>query len=774
MTREEFLSPLNPPQREAVETVEGPLLVIAGAGSGKTRVITYRVAYLLRFCGAGPWNIFAVTFTNKAAGEMRRRVVDLLGTDPGAGLQVSTFHSACARLLRREGHQIGLSPHFTICDDSDQTAIIKDCMKSLQIEPEEVRPAAILNIISQAKMRMLTAADFAASAETPGEKRAADVFQLYQKRLGENDAVDFDDLINCVVRLFDESPDTLAEYQRRWRYVLVDEYQDTNHAQYRLVEALARQHRNLCVVGDEDQSIYSWRGAEITNLLEFQKHFPEARVIRLEQNYRSTQAVLAVANSFIARNTQRLGKNLWTARAGGHKPVLTVAWDANEEARIAAERIGAHHADGVAYRDMAVFYRANALSRPFEDQLRERNIPYRVIGGIRFYDRAEIKDLLAYLQLIENPSNSIALLRVINRPRRGLGEKSVGLLQRLADQYGLSCYDAILKAGEEKSLPKAACEKMFAFREQIEAWRARRAQRQSISDLYRAVLEDTKYVESLGDPKDFEVVARTENIEELSAAIAEFEQERRSAELGDFLETITLKASVDELGEDDAVSLMTLHCAKGLEYRVVFLAALEEPIFPSALAVEAQGDDEEERRLFYVGVTRAMERLYLSRAQSRHRFGETKYNPESRFLREIPPELLDVDDEDRRSLYARAGQDRSGWGGGLGRPRASARYREFDSPWKGGGARRATGAASPPRHKPVARVSAFDQPAPRGPRSAFHKGQRVRHAVLGEGKIRDIESARGANTLLIIDFDSGETVAMAERIANLKTLDSDA
>ncbi|MCX7045569.1 MAG: UvrD-helicase domain-containing protein [Candidatus Sumerlaeota bacterium] len=794
----DFLSQLNPTQREAAGCVEGPLLIIAGAGSGKTRVITHRIAHLLAHCGAQPWNIFAVTFTNKAAEEMRRRVVELLGEDPGTSLQISTFHSACARLLRRESYKLGLAPGFSICDDSDQVALLKDCLNTLEIEHDTLHPRAVQNIITQSKMRLLGADDYAQAAETKRDKLAAEVFALYQKRLRESNAVDFDDLIGLVVQLFEESPETLAEYQRRYRYVLVDEYQDTNYAQYRLVEALAREHRNLCVVGDEDQSIYSWRGAEISNLLDFQKHFPEARVLRLEQNYRSTQAILEVANASIRFNQERLGKTLFTAREGGAKPMLMTAENANDETRMIVERALWHHAHGIRLRDMAIFYRANSLSRPFEDELRRNNVPYRVIGGVRFYDRAEIKDLLAYLHLIENPDNALAFMRVINRPRRGLGEKSVADLQRLADHYHLSCFKAIARGTEERKITGATAKKLGEFHAMVEAWRKQRAAGASPSDMLASIRKDTQYEEKIGDPKDFEVVSRKENIDEFATAIKEFESTNRTAELGDFLEMVSLRSAVDEMGEkivQDSILLMTLHCAKGLEFKVVFVAAVEEPIFPNHRALNNKGDFEEERRLFYVGVTRAEDHLYLSRAESRFRFGANQFNKVSRFLTEIPAELLADYDRYEELNYAygdESGNGKpSGFGGNFGKDSWQSRNRlSFDrnpqlavpglqssirgsNPETGnpklGTRNPELGTRNPELGTRPVRSSVFDLPkSASAPHSAYIKGERVSHPILGEGTVEDILKTSGHKTMIMIRFDGGETMAMAEKQANLK------
>ena len=794
----EFLSQLNPAQREAVEAVDGPLLIIAGAGSGKTRVITYRIAYMLRYCGVQPWNLLAVTFTNKAAGEMRRRVIELIDEDPGPALQISTFHSSCARLLRREAYKVGLSSNFTICDASDQIAVIKDCLKTLDYAKDDIVPGMVANVITESKMRMLTAKDYAEAAETPREEMAAEAFALYEKRLRENDAVDFDDLLCYVVRLFDESPETLAEYQHRYGHILVDEYQDTNHVQYRLVEALAREHRNICVVGDEDQCIYSWRGAEISNLLDFQKHFNEAKIVRLEQNYRSTQAILSVADVCITNNEERLGKNLWTARDGGDKPTLMICADGREEAGRVIERVLYHHANGYHFRDMAVFYRANWLSRPFEDRLRESNIPYRIIGGIKFYERAEIKDILSYLNVIENPLNSIAFLRVINKPRRGIGDKSIGALQQLADARGVSCYAAIEVGLKEKAFSRGLDRKLEQLREMIESWRKLKANGASLTDLLRTVLKDTQYEEKLGDPDDFEVINRRENIAELGTVIGEFEESNPSSELGDFLEMISLRTSVDDMDNSDAVSLMTLHCAKGLEYKVVFLVALEDTLFPNQRAVEERGNLEEERRLFYVGVTRAEDHLYISRAESRYRFGQTMYNRVSRFLLEVPPsmvneETLDDPGEAGVGVYVP----------GRGRSREFARravQREsiFDRPptkpktkpesgdvfadiirsankKEDAADRDARGRTSPNARaealkqvKQAAKKNAVSFGSARQRASArFDVGQRVRHAIFGDGVIKNVD---GRETEVEVQFDNGDTRLFDARYAGLKEL----
>ncbi|MCX8036956.1 MAG: UvrD-helicase domain-containing protein [Candidatus Sumerlaeia bacterium] len=740
-----LLDQLNPPQREAVTMTEGPLLIIAGAGSGKTRVITYRVAYLVRECGVSPGQIFAATFTNKAADEMRERVRRLLGGDCAMPFAISTFHSWCAGVLRREAERVGIARDFTICDEDDQLSVLKEVFRGLGLDLKHgtVTPTQARWEIDQAKMRLEGPE---AIRQRKGDPRRAalyaEIYEAYQQMLRRNNALDFGDLIAEVVRLFETDAATLDRYQEHYRYLMVDEYQDTNHVQYRLVSALARKYRNLCVVGDEDQSIYSWRGANIGNLLDFQAQFPDARLIRLEQNYRSTPVILDAASRVIARNSQRLGKTLWTERRSG-PPILTLEADTDrDEADQVVNLMAWLHDDClVPYRDMAVFYRTNALSRLFEERLRGANIPYRVVGAVRFYDRKEIKDLLAYLRVIANPHDSMALQRIINTPRRGIGDRTVSAILALTFRENLTFYEAIEKLRAAGQLLKGADRKLCDFVAQLKDW-AQRSQKSSIAALLDAVIKETGYIESLGDPESLEVVTRCENIEELKNAVVQFERERTGATLTDFLEYTALRTSVDDYdAEDNSVSLMTLHCAKGLEFRVVFLVALEKDIFPHVLAVK-QGGIEEERRLFYVGLTRARELVCLSNAMSRWMHGDASWSPPSVFLREVPRELCQP--VNRTALSAIRDELRK-----------SAPAQTMAVP-KTHSAHRRTG-AEPAGEKMDAGVR----------RTQWEVGQAIVHPTLGRGVIAGVRGS-GGNQMLDVQFEDGPRMEFMARFARLK------
>jgi len=634
-----LLTSLNPPQRDAVTRTEGPLLVIAGAGSGKTRVITHRIAYLIAENGVAPWEIFAATFTNKAAREMKSRVARLCTAHDTVQLSIATFHSQCAGILRKEGPAVGLSPHYTICDDTDQIALLRSCIEELGLDKNTLKPADVQAVISLAKMRLLEDAEAEKHILSLRSSQYADVYRLYQKRLRESDAADFDDLLLLGVKLWRENPVILEAYRRRYRYVLVDEYQDTNLAQFELVRLLAGQHHNLCVVGDEDQSIYSWRGAEITNLLDFQKHFPDARVIRLEQNYRSTKNILDAAHAVIVHNTQRLGKDLWTEKERGDPIVVIEGSTETAEARKIVEQILDLREGGLSLEEIALFYRTNALSRIYEEALREANVPYRVIGGVRFYDRKEIKDLLAYMQVIVNPGNQIALMRVINAPRRGIGKSALSNLVNYAREQNLAVFEVLLDREKLRmaGLKGKAAEGAAGFADLVVQWTAI-STRISLRALAEDILKKTGYIESLGDPKSLEVLSRVENIQEFLGALDEFQEQRPQADLADYLETIALRGA-DEADKADGVSLMTVHNAKGLEFDVVFVVALEKDIFPNARAVREQMHNEEERRLFYVALTRARKRVYLTNAYVRRLYGRTENAYPSIFLGEIPKQL---------------------------------------------------------------------------------------------------------------------------------------
>jgi DNA helicase-2/ATP-dependent DNA helicase PcrA len=740
-----LLDNLNPPQREAVTTTEGPLLIIAGAGSGKTRAITYRVAYLVQERGVPPGQILASTFTNKAADEMRERVRRLLGADRSMPFAISTFHAWCARVLRREAGKVGIARDFTICDDADQMSVLKEVFRALGLDPKSgaVQPSQARWVIDQAKMRLEGPDDVRENYKDPTRAALyADVFAAYQQVLHRNNALDFGDLIAEVVRLFETDRATLEAYQEQYRYLMVDEYQDTNHVQYRLIAALAAKYRNICVVGDEDQSIYSWRGADIGNLLDFQKHFPDAKLIRLEQNYRSTQNILNAAAEIIARNTQRLGKTLWTDRGNG-PPILRFEGQSDrDEADEVVRLIQRFHDDCfIPYREMAAFYRTNALSRLFEERLRGADISYRVVGSLRFYDRKEIKDLLAYLRVIANPHDSMALERIINTPRRGIGEKTVSGILARAIRENLTVFEAIEAMQAEGELGKATGRKIVDFIALLKGWSAL-ARSGSIVNVLDAVLKETLYVESLGDPALLEVISRRENIEELRNAIAQYEKEQPTATLTDFLEYTSLRTSVDEYdAEEDSVSLMTMHCAKGLEFRVVFLVALEEHIFPHILSIKEKGI-EEERRLFYVGVTRAKDVLCLSCAGSRWAHGESRYNTPSVFLREIPSELTDWPDrhvlDEIRSQLLSAG---AGIAEVRGERREVGRRRE--------------------RRRADAEVSPAQTP------HRWQAGQSLVHPSLGRGTITEVRGV-GRNQVLVIEFEDGQCMEFLAQFARFK------
>jgi len=628
-------------QRKAVEATDGPQLIIAGAGSGKTRVITHKIAYLIQVKNVPPWRIFAATFTNKAANEMKERVLHLLDLPGEVKMNISTFHSLCAGFLRREADKVGLTRHYTIVDERDQLAIIKDCLKLMEISKDVCEPREAQDVITKAKINMLGPDDIAGTMYGPRGEVIPEVYRLYQKRLRESDAADFDDLILYMVRLLKKDPETRRFYQERFQYILVDEYQDTNLMQFELVKILAEGHGNLCVVGDEDQSIYSWRGALITNLLEFPKYFKGSLLIKLEQNYRSCQTILSAADKVITRNTERIGKTLWTKRPKGDPIFLIAGPDEYHEARTVTETaLQIHHLKGVPLKEMAVFYRQNSLSRVFEEEIRKRRIPYRIIGGIRFYDRAVVKDLIAYLKVVSNPNNSIALQRIINVPARGIGDRTVQKVLEIGREKNMTFYQALKNVKDEKLLPASALGKITEFLLAVRSWREELGQMKPY-DLLRRILDDTDYIKELGDPHNLEVIADKENILEFQSALQDYFERSPEATLEDYFESLALMAPVDELqGTGDTLSLMTIHCAKGLEFDTVFVVGMEDPIFPSKRTIEDTGSMEEERRLFYVAMTRAKNRVFLSRADTRMFHGARNWNTPSIFLHELGREFL--------------------------------------------------------------------------------------------------------------------------------------
>ena len=637
MLAHSLLEGLNPEQQEAVQTTEGPLLVLAGAGSGKTRVLTNRVAWLIGVCGIAPEAILAVTFTNKAAGEMARRVEDLLLAAGVRAPLIATFHAACVRILRQHIKHIGYPPHFTIYDEDDRLALVKECMRELDLADRTWTPASLVHRISAAKNQMLTVEEVERAARGPREEQIAGLFRRYQERLAAAAAVDFDDLLLLTVRLFDEAPEVLAWYRGLWTHVLVDEYQDTNRAQYRIIRQLTGEHRNVCVVGDIDQSIYKWRGADIRNILDFETDFPGTRVIRLEQNYRSTRRILAIAAAVIANNLARKDKTLWTENAEGEKAAVYRAWDEHEEANFVAQTVLAARAQGTPWDEIAVFYRTNAQSRVLEDALRRGGIPYVIVGSVRFYERREIKDALAWLRLIVNPADDVAFRRAVQAPGRGIGRATLVRLDEVATREGRGLLSlAAAPPADVTGKPGRALEDFTA----LIATLAARRESTPLPAFIDEVLNASGYREDLKRERSAEAEARLENLEELIAAAEDHARTEEGATLEGFLDGIALVSDVDEW-KDDArgLTLMTLHSAKGLEFPLVFLTGLEEGVFPHARSMGSVDDVEEERRLCYVGVTRAKERLWMSYALHRRIHGYGLGEP-SRFLLEMPEEHL--------------------------------------------------------------------------------------------------------------------------------------
>jgi ATP-dependent DNA helicase UvrD/PcrA len=632
LSPERYLSELNPAQREAVLAVEGPVLVVAGAGSGKTRVLTYRVAHLVAACGVKPQEILAITFTNKAANEMRSRLEGLLGAVVRT-MWVMTFHAACGRILRREAQRLAYRSTFTIYDQADQIRLVKACLEELDRDPKRFAPAGIHAQISNAKNRLVGPAEYARRVASFYDQTVADVYDLYQRRLLGANAVDFDDLLMLTVEVLERFPEARKRWQRAWRYILVDEYQDTNHAQYRLLQLLGGEHRNVCVVGDPDQSIYAFRGADIRNILEFEQDFGDVQVIALEQNYRSTNRILEAANAVITNNRERKPKELWSELGEGEPVRVVEVEDEHAEARLVVAEIVSLSEEGYAGSEIALFYRTNAQSRVIEDLLARHDIPYQVIGGPRFYERAEIKDALAYLQLLENPDDALSLARIANRPRRGIGDTSLARLRSFSDTLGVTLWEAFIRA-DEAGLAQPALRAVASFRGILESLRAS-AGELTLPQLVERVLERSEMLEALEAERTIEARGRIENLQELVGVAREYLETAEEPTLSGFLQGISLTSDQDTMREDASlVSLMTLHNAKGLEFRAVFIVGMEEGVFPHARSIEEQGL-EEERRLFYVGVTRAKERLVLTHATVRSLWGARNYNLPSRFLDEL-------------------------------------------------------------------------------------------------------------------------------------------
>lgn len=635
-----MLEELNEKQYEAVIKTEGPCLVIAGAGSGKTKVLTHKIAYILENNNVKPWNILAITFTNKAANEMRERVENLVG-NLAQDMWIGTFHSICVRILRRYIDRIGFDKSFVIFDSSDQRALVKECLKTLNIDDKMFSDRGVLSEISNAKNEMLEPESY--KLRTNGDfrkEKISNIYDLYQKRLKENNALDFDDIINFTIKILMENPDVLEHYSEQFKYVLVDEYQDTNKAQFTLVSMIASRYGNITVVGDNDQGIYSFRGADISNILNFEKDFPGTKIIKLEQNYRCTQNILDIANAVIKNNTVKYDKKLWTKNEKGHLPEVYSADDEYDEASYIVEQINHLKTEEYyKYSDFTILYRMNAQSRCIEDIFRREDIPYKIIGGLKFYERKEIKDIIAYLRLIHNTADNLSLRRIINEPKRGIGKTSLENIQAVAEQSGKSMYD-IIKNAEQYGLNKVylnsrefinTIEELIQIKDKIK-----------VSELIKLTLDKTGYTKALQAEDRIEAESRIENLEEFLTVAIEFEDEEAEGGLAQFLESITLSSDIDGMEEtEDSVTLMTLHSAKGLEFPVVFLIGMEEGIFPGYKSISEEKELEEERRLCYVGITRAKNYLYLTCAKKRTIFGSTSYNQVSRFLREIPKDCLE-------------------------------------------------------------------------------------------------------------------------------------
>ncbi|RJO65100.1 MAG: ATP-dependent DNA helicase PcrA [Myxococcales bacterium] len=714
-----MLDVLNPPQRDAVLHGEGPLLILAGAGSGKTRVITHRIAHLVRAAGVAPDAILAVTFTNKAAQEMRERVEKLLGYSAGR-IHLGTFHAICARLIRRHADALGFKASFSIYDSADQLALVKQVMKDLNVNAERFVPAAVHAAIGRFKQDLLDPKQVVVDGRDVFAQVAARVYESYQIKLKEANALDFDDLLNFAVRLLQEDAALRARYNEAWEYILVDEYQDTNKAQYAFLRLLTERRHNICVVGDDDQSIYRWRGANLQNILDFEKDFQGARVIKLEQNYRSSENILSVAHNVISRNVGRKAKKLWTDAEAGERTIVYAAETEKREAQFVADEIAAlvSH-QGLSFGDIAIFYRTNAQSRPFESQFVLSNIPYTIVGGLRFYERKEIKDILAYLRVLLNPGDEISLQRIINVPRRGIGDETVGKIRGVSLQRRLPFWEAMREAMRLKALSIAAAGRVGDFLELVGSLRET-ASTMTLAQLVPMVIEKTGYWAMLNAEGTEEAKDRIENLQGLVNEVVEFARVYgEDATLDNFLERASLASDVDEFSESrERVALMTVHAAKGLEFPAVFLTGMEEQLFPHSRAMDAPEDIEEERRLAYVGITRARRRLYLTLARSRMVFGQTKATRPSRFLGDVSPSYLD----DRSAIPFRAAGPSGGFRFGA-RQLGATRFGSGEEAFDGDGE---------PSYEPTYDAETGEAASP------FQPGMKVFHPSFGVGKIVSI------------------------------------
>ena len=763
----DILQSLNPVQKEAASCTEGPLLILAGAGSGKTRVLTHRIAYLIEEKGVNPWNIMAITFTNKAAQEMRDRVDRLVefGTE---SIWVATFHSSCVRILRRYIDRLGYDNHFTIYDTDDQKSVIRKAVKELDLDPKQYREGPLLGVISAAKNEMIEPQDF--ETQAGGDFRMcqeAKIYKAYQKTLIDNNAVDFDDLLLLTVRLLRENRDILEAYQERLRYIMVDEYQDTNSVQFELIRLLSGKYHNLCVVGDDDQSIYKFRGADITNILSFEETFPGAKVVKLEQNYRSTNNILEAANSVIANNAHRKEKHLWSENGEGKEVSFIHYETAYGEAEDVIDKIQTSvHMGKYQYQDCAILYRTNAQSRAFEEKCIKKSVPYRLVGGVNFYQRQEIKDILAYLKTIDSGRDDLSVTRIVNVPKRGIGQVTLNKLAVYASEHGMRLFQAMEQAEQIPGIGKAA-DKIKGFVNQIMVFRAL-AKELDAAELIESILEQTGYLEELEKLEEDKAQAKQENLEEFQNKAADYYANHDEAALTDFLEEVALVADIDNMdSEADSLTLMTLHSAKGLEFPVVYMTGMEEGLFPSYMSMNSgdPGDIEEERRLCYVGITRAMQQLTLTAAKQRMVHGNIQYSAISRFVKELPQEKLDWKEETF---------------GGLFKKGPSMTANSLSDSLFGGSSSMSSGSSfSASQGSQTAKKTNYDNvfdlkyakafSSPKPDSLDYKEGDRVSHIKFGKGTVLAVEDMK-KDYQVTVEFDTAGVKKLFAGFAKLKKI----
>ncbi len=760
---QDLLEGLNDKQYEAVVNTDGPCLVIAGAGSGKTKVLTHKIAYLLEEKDVKPWNILAITFTNKAANEMKERVENLVG-EAAKDMWIGTFHSICVKILRRFIDRIGFDHSFVIFDTSDQRTLIKECLKDLQIDDKMFTDRIVQFEISNAKNDMKEPEEYEAISKGDYRKeKIASVYRLYQKRLKENNAIDFDDIINYTIKIFKENEDVLDYYTNKFNYILVDEYQDTNKSQFTLIRLLADAHGNITVVGDNDQGIYSFRGADISNILNFEKDFKGTKIIKLEQNYRCTQNILNAANSVIKNNEVKYKKKLWTENEEGSLPTFHVSDDEYDEGRYIVEEINhLRREEYYKYSDFAVLYRMNSQSRAIEEILRREDIPYKIVGGLKFYERKEIKDIIAYLRLINNTSDNLALKRIINEPKRGIGKTSLDKIQAISEQTGIPMYD-IIKEADQYGLARvyANAQSFVAVIEDLIS----KKDEYTITELIKHTLKETGYTKALEEEDSIEAENRIENLEEFLTVAVQFEEEEAENDLSSFLEGITLSSDIDGMDEEEeSVTLMTLHSAKGLEFPVVFLVGMEEGIFPGYKSIGEQKELEEERRLCYVGITRAKNNLYLTCSRQRTMFGSTSCNPVSRFVKEIPKAMLEGSAELGSETENKFKDSNYEWSYGKTGSSKVVSYKIETS-----NTRKEPSFAFKSAESFLAKLNNKVQTS-QADVSKYKEGQRIYHKRFGEGNISKIEP-EGDDLKLDIQFDKVGHKRLMAKFANLEIID---